>query len=367
MISDNKENKIEKNLLEQYMKEYSNSEDNSLSFFDIVNRSHDENMISLMLKYLFMNDSECLKNILNKAYNKNFEYMEVEDVITEYSILKNKRIDLLIKATINNKKSIIVIENKVYSYEHDNQCEVYYKYIKNAFLNEDKYYLFLKPKYNSNTPGCKEFKIITYNDILDLITRDDDVHINDFKNEIRNNLVVEEMTNLDNFMLDNYKEIYDKVNDWNKKINKFLYDDFGEEIQKYLKCERKEFYSGDYSIRFYDANCWSEWKDNKNDVYYFYVELVSMGKNIKEPYFQRIIKRYTIDDDSNISKYLNNKYPMKKASDLYYVIDRVSFVSDKNIMSQEWKEELIEKGKEILKQMYDKQCIDVSEFLENIK
>ena len=360
------EEKLDKDKLEDLMNKYYNQEDTSLSFFDIINRSHDENMMSLMIKYLFEQDNDALKNLINKAYNIDIKLLEIEEIITEYVVDNNKRIDILINAKIDGKKSVIVIENKVYSYEHDNQCQVYFDYIDNGFKTKDKYYLFLKPAYNMCIPNCEHFKVITYNDIYNAITVLDDIYINDFKKTISNNLVVEEMNKLDNYLLDNFKEIYNEVNSLDKKVNKFLLDEYGEIIKDYLNCESKEYYAGNYSIRFYNKDCWSGWKDRKEDTYYFYIELVAHDKNIRHPVFQRIIKRYSKTSDSNISRFLLNYHADKNNFDGFtFIIDTIPFESNKSILSPEWKEELIEKSKEALKPLFEDQKKDVAVFINN--
>ena len=362
--------RITKKELEEKMNNYKPTEDLSQSFFDIVNRSHDENMISLMLKYLFENDENALKNVLNKGKNPKIKEIEIKDIINEYVISNSKRIDIFIKAKIDGEDSVIVIENKVYSHEHDSQCKTYFDYIERVFKNKKNYFLFLKPEYNTNEPECDNFTIITYDDILNTIENEEDIYIKDFKKTISNNLVVREMNELDIYLLDHFKEIYRKVNDLDKMIINYFKNDYGEQIKKYLGCKNTEFYPGDYSIRFYNDNWYSGWdKNSKKDLYYFYVELVSHSRSINKPVFQRIIKRYS-DEDSYINKFIADKYPGNTQNwGGCFVVDRKEFEIDESIdiFSQQWKEELIKQGKTILKQMFEDELKDVNEFLNEYK
>ncbi|MBP5444914.1 MAG: PD-(D/E)XK nuclease family protein [Acholeplasmatales bacterium] len=357
------EESLTKEKLQELMNKYYKKEDTSLSFFDIINKSHDENLISLMIRYLFENDSECLKNVLNKAYKDNIHYLEIIEITPEYSIKDKKRIDILIKALIDKKESIIVIENKVYSKEHGEQCKLYYEYIDKEFPNFIKYYLFLKPEYNKATSGCKKFMVINYRDLCDSITNEDDIYIKDFKKTINNNLVVGKMDELKKYILDHFSELYGLVSDLDKQLSNFLENEYGKEMQEFLKCERVEVYKPNYSIRFYNANCWGGYNVSNDEKYYFYVELVGHDKNIKYPKFQYIINRYSDNPETKISKYVINKDRDSRFGKNCFVIRTVSFISDKDVLSPEWKRELIEKSKEVLKPFYDQMLEDVKNFL----
>lgn len=77
----------------------------------------------------------------------------------------------------------IIIENKVYSYQHDNQLQKYEEEIKQKFANKKTFYfLYLKPWNNEHLPNAWRF--ISYeaiSQILKTITQEDiSAEINDF-------------------------------------------------------------------------------------------------------------------------------------------------------------------------------------------
>ena len=63
------------------------------SVLDILNRGHDEDLISKYLKYIFENEPLIISQIINKTYNKDFNNITIEEVSNEYSIDDQKRID----------------------------------------------------------------------------------------------------------------------------------------------------------------------------------------------------------------------------------------------------------------------------------
>lgn len=189
---------------EELIEKYKCSNDSSLSFLEIINQERSETTVSLMLKYLFENDSECIKNIITKLYDRRIDIIEIEKVSTEYYIYDDKRIDLLIEAKGDNEDYIIVIENKVDSYEHDNQCIRYYEYIESRFNNiPNRYYIYLKPSTNYSKPSCGSFKELTYDVLYDSITSDDK-YILDFKNCIVRNYMKSKKNELEISILNNF-------------------------------------------------------------------------------------------------------------------------------------------------------------------
>ena len=52
------------NELDNLIQKYKDSSNSSLSFLEIINMERSETTVSLLLKYLFENDSECLKKII---------------------------------------------------------------------------------------------------------------------------------------------------------------------------------------------------------------------------------------------------------------------------------------------------------------
>ena len=84
------------------------------------------------------------------------------------------RIDILIQNVELGTESInIVIENKIYSNEHDEQTTTYFEGINKKFPDKKNIFLYLTPKSNWEMPKvdgpsctCKDFIEINYQDIL---------------------------------------------------------------------------------------------------------------------------------------------------------------------------------------------------------
>ena len=84
------------------------------------------------------------------------------------------RIDILIQNVELGTESInIVIENKIYSNEHDEQTTTYFEGINKKFPDQKNIFLYLTPKSNWEMPKedgpsctCKDFIEINYQDIL---------------------------------------------------------------------------------------------------------------------------------------------------------------------------------------------------------
>lgn len=208
-VNNLEESKVDVKKLEYLFNQFKNSNDSTLSFLEIINMERSETAVSLMLKYLFENDPECLKRLINTIYKENINELEIENVITEYFIYEDKRIDILIEAKMDNENTVIVIENKIDSSEHGDQCKKYFDYIESRYsTTKHRYYFYLKPASNLSKSNCDEFKPITYDSIYNCITNEEDIYIQDFKKCIERNYMDNKKNELDLYILNNYKEMY---------------------------------------------------------------------------------------------------------------------------------------------------------------
>ena len=63
-VNNLEESKVDVKKLEYLFNQFKNSNDSTLSFLEIINMERSETAVSLMLKYLFENDPECLKKLV---------------------------------------------------------------------------------------------------------------------------------------------------------------------------------------------------------------------------------------------------------------------------------------------------------------
>lgn len=364
-VNNLEESKVDVKKLEYLFNQFKNSNDSTLSFLEIINMERSETAVSLMLKYLFENNPECLKRLINTIYKENINELEIENVITEYFIYEDKRIDILIEAKMDNENTVIVIENKIDSSEHGDQCKKYFSYIESRYsTTKHRYYFYLKPASNLSKSNCNEFKPITYDSIYNCITNEEDIYIQEFKKCIERNYMDNKKNELDLYILNNYKEMYKKVIDLDKEIDHFLTHSVKDEVKKELSCEETEFFkSTHYTLRFYDEDCWSKYKSNKDEMFYFYVEVVAHDKEVSKFKFCRIIHAYTKNYNSRINRFvksLKNVRTADSGNNIWYIMESKDFITDKSILSSEWKKELIEAAKVELKEMYAnmRKCVD---------
>ena len=182
------------------------------SFLDIVNKGNSETIHSNFLKWFLENKSfikgstSPLKNLLLIALRnrdteldqivcksdksleelllrlrtnqiKSVSQIKIEREAT-FSLKKdpsgrNKRsVDLMIDFNIDDYRIRIIIENKIYTFEHDRQCEAY----ENFFVNHSKdpvdfvFFIFLAPyRVAPNSLSSSKFISIDYQSILEFI------------------------------------------------------------------------------------------------------------------------------------------------------------------------------------------------------
>jgi hypothetical protein len=119
------------------------------------------------------------KRVLTSATHSSTSASNVQILTESYVESQGKkgakgRIDILIQNVELGTESInIVIENKIYSNEHDEQTTTYFEGINKKFPDKKNIFLYLTPKSNWEMPKvdgpsctCKDFIEINYQDIL---------------------------------------------------------------------------------------------------------------------------------------------------------------------------------------------------------
>jgi len=139
------------------------------NFLDVIDKNDNENIISNWLAFIL--DSKRIGS--TKPFNAFCDFCEVDlngsyvEIDREYFIQDNKkRLDIIIKA----EKTWIVVENKINSFESNEQTKYYVESItkqKKSNNIDDVKYIYLKPNYNKSKPVDENFNVKTYSNLLE--------------------------------------------------------------------------------------------------------------------------------------------------------------------------------------------------------
>ena len=354
----------------QLLNEQKNGFINTNSFLESINLQFDENIISRYFLYILKNNIELLDLIVRNCYKHCFvDISSVDYADTEYVTDENKRIDILISGKdINNDNFVIVIENKVYSTEHDDQCSKYYDYCEKAFSNYKKYYLFLYPDFNTSIKDISNsnFKKITYSEIGDIILSLDNrsKYESDFVDLIINQLRSKTMDDLKIFLINNYSQIKENMDSINKEIDNI----FNEIKYNFLKNNDNffpELVDNHRTLRLYkdDIKWWNGWDVSNEERIFFYVE-VKCEEHL-DFYLQRTLKVYSKNLNTKANRYalsMNEKLVKHKYMNTYKVFERIKILSNYQPLSNEWKNDLFAQIEGGLKQLIIHQQEEVQSF-----
>lgn len=282
----------------------------SNTFLSIIGRSYDEDLISRVVAYSLSVDKMFIRNLvdlyLEKQAQSNFDadiIPNCEVYVACEKIMGQGRADIFVELVYEHKTvAVLTIENKIYSWEHDNQTQTYFDWVTKNYKHTEKMFFYLHPTFNISKAVCKEYVDITYSDLLSRITVDDYI-IRDFKQHICEKLgdaymtldtnQIEIMDNLEKFELliseskGKYKalqkNLLDKVEQQlsaTYKISSCKYPSSDSDLLK----EIKETNSLIGSYRLYKPDWRSE---NK---YYFYVEIKFKDGKLDKVTFQQTVK-----------------------------------------------------------------------------
>lgn len=214
--------KIRDLLLSNDFKKLSEIKD-EVNIFKIINMVDKEAMHSDILAWLFnpyenhnLND-KAVKGLLMQLSENDAEYINLLllnysdlEVYREYTIDNCRRIDILMES--RNNKVILIIENKIWSGEGDNQLEDYKKFIDEKYNDYNRIFLYLTPE-KERKEKYKGYTHITYNTIYKIINNI--LYDNQIKLEIRALLKqykeiirINIMGNVDKEMIDLCRKLY---------------------------------------------------------------------------------------------------------------------------------------------------------------
>ena len=114
---------------------------------------------------------------------------------TQVAIDRKNRLDLLIEFKINNKKYNIILENKMLSEEHDEQCKRYIEYFSNL-EDDDTNYIFVylslekEPKFNC----VDKYICINYQELIKYV-----IEPCSYKCSVKNTNIIDLNSYLSNF------------------------------------------------------------------------------------------------------------------------------------------------------------------------
>ena len=146
------------NILKLENKETFHSDMLAYLFNPYENHSLKDSMINELIKYLSTKDINYINLLLH-------DYSDLE-VYREYTIDNGRRLDILLISKSN--KVVILIENKIWSGEGDNQLEDYKNYIDNKYNGYNKIFLYLTLE-KERKEKYKGYIHITYNNIYNML------------------------------------------------------------------------------------------------------------------------------------------------------------------------------------------------------
>ena len=201
------------------------------SFFEIIGRHYDEDLISRMLKYVLEHDAGLVKNLLRfygerKCSGENWEAESVRaEVFCEYGMGSAGRADIFV--LVNGGEYTITFENKVWSGEGVGQTERYYAWVQRNYSRAKNAFFYLKPRLNSSQATCDRFYSMNFSELATLITEADNIFFNDFKQLIANKLnkgtgVMDSATQ--KYILENYKTLRRLLSDFERDVTNFRYE-----------------------------------------------------------------------------------------------------------------------------------------------
>lgn len=357
-----------------------NIEDNSPSFLEVIGRYYDENIISRYLLYIFTHNIDLLNQILRSCYQDSFTNIDSISFSTnEYVISESRRIDILIEGIdIDASKVLIVIENKINSSEHSNQCREYFNDCNIIYKEYKQYYLFLYPDYNLFIKELSDshFKKITYSKLLELIDslENKTIYENDFIKLISNQLRSRPMDELKTFLVNHYYQIQGNMNSIDKDIDN-IFNEFKDQFIKLNKGFLAEYADSHRTLRFYkeDPKWWNGWKVSNEERIYFYIELKCEGN--LDFYLQRTLKVYSKNPNTRINRYIldiissGTKLVSKRYMDTFKIFERIKIDSSYQVLSNNWKQDLfsqVEEGLEKLSIHQQEEVERYSRYLESI-
>lgn len=208
-----------------------------INFFEILGISSSEIRHSRMLAWLLdpkeshKLGSEFLKKFLLKVIDRNENITEVKSVdvflrdFSDADVYRESKNNIDIFLSSPKNKFNLVIENKIFTSDHDNQLEKYRIYTEKEYPDFKNLYVYLTP--NGNAPinasddECRYWRVLSYkeislilNDIINGLHESSKVRfvIKEYNDNLRRNILNdEELKQLSADIYFKYKEVLDLI------------------------------------------------------------------------------------------------------------------------------------------------------------
>lgn len=274
------------------------------SIIDIAQLVEKEEFHTKMINWIFNNDKSKVKNRLvrslidlalefdrnkigknTKSIIQNNDKIEVletymEKVISCEKEKRNRRLDLMIETKVNEKDFCIIIENKINSFENDNQTEDYDKWSE----NRNRILIYLVP-FVTKEPSSKNFIVVTYTDFLNEVIYKEYEKKDSFSDEDKK--IIEEYLKIFTNKNFDFKVVTKlEINNFDNTIGKkYNFDRISlEEVKKIDNYEYKKYIRNIISI-LYEKN-----KKDKDNIYNKLYNTNGIFENKKEPYYKIVCR-----------------------------------------------------------------------------
>lgn len=269
---------------------------NMLSWLLDANESHGigDKFISLFLQLLISNNQIQNLNIFNYLLSDFYSFSVYRE---------QKNIDILLVS--NKEKTVIVIENKIGSHEHDNQLNRYRSQIEQTYSDYHHLYVYLTP--DGEIPSDNiNWHIFTYCDIADILEQiskntnlnnETELLIRNYISVIRRDIVEDkQLIEICNKIYNKHKQALDLIYD-NIKVEESGIDSIISNTLVKLNDEEKIIYKKEWGTAFgtkrmYEAlpsldapisawnteDIYSYWFRSEKERFYLIFEIT--GKNI---------------------------------------------------------------------------------------
>lgn len=375
----------DEHLIETLLKQLSEQNDveqTEKTFLEIIDKHSNEEYVSKILAYILENNPALCAALIKSKHGEDkldLQTLTVDKVSCEKNMIEG-RADIFVEASLGDgTKYTITIENKIYSLENAKQTERYHNFVETNYpkTKSTNTFIYLKPDFNASEPQDKEFSVLTYRELLDLLSKcvEQDSIARDFQNHIKKYFIKnsEHIMDTDRTAIFHYNELKDILKNAKYKYDIYrnnLGDEilkgrliFDDEIPDYRTAEEKGKFVADVSspvfFRIFKQGVWRiDGEDVPDrDKYFFYIE-TALYDNIREISTRIVVRAYgKKPQDSKVYQFMKKgaalldswwldscgEKPAKSEWDNshYYVFDpRGDFKSEHEILSEEWTDDL---------------------------